>query len=292
LTLRIPKKISFIILAFVLCITGCTDVTVTSQSADEELSPVAMALTQNSRQEPIDTPTPAQIAEVTPIDCEPTLVPTLASVPTDAAITTTPVVRETDPAPNIKVCEEGDKVFFGDNYIELPKGSYINQLIVPDTIVLHTDGQSGDYPEKWNTMTTYWGLGSEKSVHFAVSQDGILQMLPMYETTTLYGIGTTPFFTDENNIIDYNERSIQIEMAGRYYDDIVTGDASPKKIEVVEMTTHKTIDLVITLMEFYNIPIENIMGHYQINPGNTDPGRLYFEQYFLPLLIETWNELN
>lgn len=266
--------------------------TASSHSTEEELSLVAFALTANSGGDavegPISTQAPPGAAEVLPQEFEPTSTVTLAPGLVGILHTPTPKICDSPSALIPNVCEETGKYYFGDYYVELPKSSYVNQLIIPDTIILHTDGQSGDHPESWNTMTTYWGLGYDKSVHFAVSQDGVLQMLPMYTATVVHGIGVEPRYTIEGIYANYNTRAIQIEMAGRYYDLVVTGHATPKMKEVIEITTQKTIDLVITLMTFYDIPIENIMGHYQINIGSRDPGSLYFEQYFIPRLIEAW----
>lgn len=185
---------------------------------------------------------------------------------------------------------ENGIVLFGESYKELPETCYINDLIKPDHIIIHTDDQSGDYPERWETIRTYWGLGQTKSVHFAVSQDGVLQMLPMYEEDVMHCIGTMPQYDDNGIWHDYNARSIQIEMGGRNYNYMVTGTASSKMVEVIEITTEKTINLVIELMDFYDIPIENILGHYHVGRGKTDPGDLYFEQYFIPNLIKTYEE--
>lgn len=193
--------------------------------------------------------------------------------------------------PTLKVEENGEiKVFFGDFYRELPLSKNSNVKVIPDSIVIHTDGQSGNYPEKWNTMSTYWGLGDTKSVHFAVSQDGISQMLPMGETQIERCNGTLEQWNDNGDWVDYDGHSIQIEMGGRDFDYIMTGQASPKMVEVVEVTTGKTIDLVVSLMIFYDIPFENIVGHYQIGRGKIDPGYMYFEQYFLPLLEKRFKE--
>ena len=284
------KKISVTIFVLALLTTGCINSTSSSQATEKESSVVIMALTENSRQEPEQVVTSTATLEIKPIDCDPTPEPTLASTLAEEALTplisATPSVSQTDLTPNVNVCDENGMVYFVDNYNELPKTSFIDNLIIPDTIILHTDAQIRDYPEKWNTMTTYWGLGDKKSVHFAVSQDGVLQMLPMYQNRVMHCIGTTPFYNDNGKLMDYNRHSIQIEIGGRNFNDIVTGDASPVMSRAIEITTQKTIDLVITLMAFYNIPIENIMGHYQVNIGKTDPGNLYFEQYFMPRLVE------
>jgi hypothetical protein len=287
------KKIGFTFLVFAFLTTGCTNITASSYSDDEELSLVAFALTANSQNEMVEAQISTQAPPDTPFvpigENLPTSTVTLAPGLVGILHTPTPKICETSTNQMPHVCEETGKYFFGDYYVELPRSSYINQLIVPDTIILHTDGQSGDRPEAWNTMSTYWGLGYDKSVHFSVSQDGVLQMLPMFTETVMHGIGVQPGFTPEGIYANYNSHSIHIEMAGRDYDLIVTGRATPKMEEVIAITTEKTINLVVTLMTFYDIPIDNIKGHYQINIGSRDPGNLYFEQYFLPRLIDAWN---
>ena len=290
----ILKKLGYLFFVFVLMTTGCMNITASSHAAEEELSLVAFALTANSQGDTVEGPiiitqAPPGATGVLAGEIQPTSTVTLAPGLVGILHTPTPKICETSTNQVPNVCEETGKYFFGDYYVELPRSSYINQLIIPDTIILHTDGQSGDRPEDWNTMTTYWGLGYDKSVHFAVSQDDVLQMLPMYTATVVHGIGVQPGYTIEGVYANYNTHSIQIEMAGRNYDLIVTGHTTPKMEEVIEITTQKTIDLVITLMTFYEIPIDNIKGHYQINVGSHDPGSLYFEQYFLPRLIEAWN---
>jgi hypothetical protein len=293
LSLSFLKKPGYFFLVVVLLTTGCMNITASSHTTEEELSLVAFALTANSQggavESPITTQAPPGAPEVPAEEIQPTSTVTLAPGLVGILHTPTPKICDSPSKLLPNVCEETGKYYFGDYYVELPRSSYINQLIIPDTIILHTDGQSGDRPEAWNTMTTYWGLGYDKSVHFAVSQDGVLQMLPMYTATVMHGIGVEPGTTAEGIYANYNTHSIQIEMAGRNYDLIVTGHANPVMEEVVEVTTQKTIDLVVTLMAFYDIPIDNVLGHYQINAGNRDPGSLYFEQYFLPRLIEAWN---
>lgn len=198
----------------------------------------------------------------------------------------TPEKEKITISPTFELEEKGPiLVYFGDYYRELPETCYKNDLIKPDYIVIHTDDQSGDCPENWETKRTFRGLGQTKSSHFAVSQDGILQMLPMYEDNVVYAIGTAPQWDDSGIFHDYNAMSIQIEMGGRNFNDIITGTASETMVEVIEITTEKTIGLVVELMDFYEIPIENIVGHYQIGRGKTDPGNLYFEEYFIPNLI-------
>lgn len=188
---------------------------------------------------------------------------------------------------NLEYCEgDFEALCFGDYYKVLPSTSYIHKVVVPDTIVLHTDDQSGKTPERWVTSTTWNGLAGRedggRSVHFGVGLDGITQFLPMYEKSVMQcrGAGSK-----------YDSHSIQIEMAGRTYNYLITGEASPAMAESIVEITEKTVDLVASLMGVYGIPIENVIGHYHAKgSGKSDPGNLYFEEYFLPLLREKLNE--
>ncbi|OGC45257.1 hypothetical protein A2V49_01500 [candidate division WWE3 bacterium RBG_19FT_COMBO_34_6] len=170
-------------------------------------------------------------------------------------------------------------IYFGDYYKELPRSAYVSRIIVPDTIVIHTDDQSGNIPERWNTLTTWYGLegreGGGRSVHFGVSLDGVAQYLPMFTNAVIQcrGVG---LYTDRH--------SIQIEMGGRTYDYLITGKASPEMEKSIRTTTGFTVKLTASLMEYYKISLENVVGHYKVGLGKSDPGQLYFEQYFLPEL--------
>jgi len=194
-----------------------------------------------------------------------------------------PVVRT--PYPELiytpEACQEGsDKICFGDYYKVLPKTSYVNKVIVPDTIVIHTDDQSGKTPEKWFSTTTWNGLAGRdsggRSVHFGVGLDGIGQFLTMYEGGVIQCRGAGR---------NLDSHSVQIEMGGRSYNTMLNGKASPAMVRSIEIITAQTVDLVLVLMETYDIPIENVIGHYEVEgSGKTDPGDIYLEQYFLPLL--------
>lgn len=183
---------------------------------------------------------------------------------------------------------ENGHIYFSENYLELSNSCYISRKIIPSFIILHTDGQSITNFENWSTYGTFRGLGSTKSVHFAVCQDDILQMLPMFETQVLQAIGTTPQYSENNIRRDWNRESIQIEMCGCGYNTYISEESDEDFCQVVEKTTENTIRLVVALMVQYKIPIENIIGHYQIQNGKTDPGNLYLDQYFLPKLKEAW----
>ncbi|OGC65112.1 hypothetical protein A2274_01570 [candidate division WWE3 bacterium RIFOXYA12_FULL_43_11] len=184
-------------------------------------------------------------------------------------------------------CEQGSKeLCFGDYYKVLPKSAYINKTVVPDTIVIHTDDQPGGTPEKWVSTTTWNGLAGRdnggRSTHFGVGLDGVGQFLPMYEGSVIQCRGAG---------YKYDKHSVQIEMAGRNYNYMLTGKASPTMVRSIEIITAQTVELVIVLMETYDISIENVIGHYEVEgSGKTDPGNIYFEQYFLPLLKAELNQ--
>ncbi|MEN6299671.1 MAG: peptidoglycan recognition family protein [Anaerolineaceae bacterium] len=193
--------------------------------------------------------------------------------------------------PQFVQIDNGIQVFFGDEYKELPEAEYVDEIIVPKLIIIHTDGQTINLPQNWNTESTFFGLGTGLSSHFAVSPDEILQMLPMYPHGVLHGSGAAPQYNDKGEYITYNNRSIHIEMTGYRYNDMITGYASPEMVTAIEKVTDKTTDLVVSLMVFYNIKIDNVLGHYQVNRGKADPGDLYFEKYFLPQLENKWENL-
>ncbi|MBW6441822.1 N-acetylmuramoyl-L-alanine amidase [Patescibacteria group bacterium] len=279
------RKVTLVLLVFAVMVTGCTEIVV---KAEESTKVVTQTPTKSYdvRVSPTKNifPTNTKVAKPTPTPTATVIETKRVEVP-EPTITETPKATELIISPIFEIGENGEVlVFFGDFYRELPLSTEANDMIIPDSIVIHTDGQSGDYPEKWNKMSTFWGLGTTKSVHFAVSQDGISQMLPMGESWVERANGTTEQWNDDGNWVDYDSRSIQIEMGGRNYNYMITGVASPKMVEVIEITTTKTIDLVVSLMLVYDIPYENIVGHYQIGRGKPDPGNLYFEQYFLPQL--------
>jgi hypothetical protein len=190
--------------------------------------------------------------------------------------------------PRFETAEEGLRVYFGDAYKQLPEADTVDEIIVPELIILHTDGQTANLPRDWNTESTYQGLGEWYSVHFAVSQYDILQMLPMYPHGVLHGSGAAPQYNDQGEWVTYNNRSIHIEMSGHDYNALVAGWADPEMTEAIQKTTDKTTDLVVSLMWFYHIDPANVVGHYQVGRGKADPGNLYFEQYFLPQLMEKW----
>jgi len=235
------------------------------------------------------SPFPSATETLTP---SPTVSPTSAASPQPSA---TPTPASTpDPlsllpvAPRFEAADSGQRVYFGDAYKQLPEADTVDEIIIPELIIIHTDGQTANLPRDWNTESTFHGLGEWYSVHFAVSQYDILQMLPMYPDGVLHGSGAAPQYNDQGEWVTYNNRSIHIEMSGHDFNALIAGWASPEMKSAIEKTTDKTTDLVVSLMWFYHIDPANVLGHYQVGRGKADPGNLYFEQYFLPQLLEKW----
>ncbi|HOT25281.1 MAG: N-acetylmuramoyl-L-alanine amidase [Chloroflexi bacterium] len=193
--------------------------------------------------------------------------------------------------PRFESAEDGERVFFGDAYKQLPEADTVDEIIVPELIIIHTDGQTANLPRNWNTESTFHGLGQWYSVHFAVSQYDILQMLPMYTYGVLHGSGAAPQYNDQGEWVTYNNRSIHIEMAGHDFNALIAGWANPEMKEAITKTTDKATDLVVSLLWYYHIDPANVLGHYQVGRGKADPGNLYFEQYFLPQMLEKWEAL-
>lgn len=266
---HITRKTLIFLISAVLFMAGC--------------APLPAAVPSPS---PSPTSTPAPPPTHTPTS---TTAPQLSASPTSAP-TKDPLSLLPVP-PRFENSEEGERVCFGDAYKQLPEADTVDEIIVPELIIIHTDGQTANLPRDWNTDSTYHGLGEWYSVHFAVSQYDILQMLPMYPDGVLHGSGAAPQFNDQGEWVTYNNRSIHIEMSGHDYNALIAGWASPEMAEAIQKTTDKTTDLVVSLMWFYQIDPANVLGHYQIGRGKADPGNLYFEQYFIPQLQEKWENL-
>jgi len=204
------------------------------------------------------------------------------TTPPSPTQTSTPVITPTSTStPVFEKCpENGDgTICFGDYYKELPASSHKNVLITPLYIIIHTDDQSGHTPKRWFSYITWNGLSNRedggRASHFGVGLDGIGQFLPMYQDIVMQSWAASP---------NMDKKSINIEMCGRDYNNFITGKADQDTKSSIMSITEKTVDLVKRLMEQYNIPIENVLGHYQVYEGKSDPGDRYLQEYFIPLL--------
>lgn len=200
--------------------------------------------------------------------------------PAPTKVATTTAISTMLPLPYTECPENGKEIIcFGYYYKELPSTAWDNNNIVPEYIILHWDGRPAGNTHRWISENTWHGLANRedggKSSHFAVGMDGVGQFLPMYKDTVKQSKAAS-YYMDPH--------CINIEMAGRDFDGIVTGEADKETQVAIETITAHTLELVINLMKQYNIPIENILGHYQVLEGKIDPGELWLQEYFLPQL--------
>lgn len=182
---------------------------------------------------------------------------------------------------------QAKEVVFGSRVKLLPEKTYGQRLMRPGMIVIHTDGQNGDRPDTWSSDTTYRGLEAmEKSVHFAVDKNSVLQMMPSYvskEQGFWFSMIPIPAF-GKGGAAGVNEWAISIEMAGREYDRLFDPKAPYEVRESIGNTTLQCLNLVWILMKACNISIDRVVGHNEIsNLGKSDPGEK-FMIYFRELL--------
>lgn len=162
----------------------------------------------------------------------------------------------------------------------LPVESYTQKngetkTVVPEEIIIHWDAQPN--AQDRSPYITYNGLagrtrsGDPVSTHFSVGPGGlengpaVLQMLPMGSSEVTMGI-----------LSDGPSKAINIETTGSYFDE----ELPP------EEQTENLIQLLIELMEQYNIPFGNITGHLERSPdvGKPDPGQKYLNMVRARLL--------
>jgi N-acetylmuramoyl-L-alanine amidase len=168
----------------------------------------------------------------------------------------TPVPRTT-PQPGPPSTGEPRQYFVpAAGYHELPANCYAQNLIVPQEIILHWDGNQHGRA-LWLAPVTFDTLRfTQQSSHFAVDYKRAWQLLPMYQTVVQQSYGAK----------GYNWESINIEMAGTDFD---LPENQPPETEV-----QRTLQLVSLLMDFYWIDFEHVVGHYERDPSRLkrDPG--------------------
>lgn len=159
----------------------------------------------------------------------------------------------------------GPRVVFtpAADYQELPADCYADRLIRPGEIILHWDGNRNGR-ELWKAVITYQTLAYlRQSAHFAVDEGRVLQMLPMYRAQVQESYGAQ----------GYNWIAINVEMAGRDFDQPGFAPA--------EAQVRRTLRLVSALMDFYAIPFEKVLGHYERDDRGLkrDPGEQFMAAF-------------
>ena len=145
------------------------------------------------------------------------------------------------------------------DYHELPPECYEPNLIRPLEIIVHWDGNRKGR-DLWLAPITFETLSYlQQSSHFAVDHRRVWQMLPMYQTAVQESHGAK----------GYNWEAINVEMAGIDFD---TPENYPPENEI-----RLTLRLVSQLMDFYGIPFEHVVGHFERDPrgDKKDPGEKF-----------------
>ena len=175
----------------------------------------------------------------------------------------TPAARST-PATAVPTTTETPQYFVPlDDYHELPPECYAQNLIQPQEIIVHWDGNQRGRA-LWLAPVTFDTLRfTQQSSHFAVDYKQAWQLLPMYQTVVQQSYGAR----------GYNWESINIEMAGTDFD---LPGSQPPEGEVL-----RTIQLVSLLMDYYQIDFQHIAGHYERDPSfqKHDPGVKFMAQF-------------
>jgi N-acetyl-anhydromuramyl-L-alanine amidase AmpD len=196
----------------------------------------------------------------------------LAGLPVLAAAGLAP---PTPPAPTTATSDRREYFVPVEHYHELPPECYAQNLIRPLEIILHWDGnQLGR--DMWVVAVTFETLKYlRQSAHFAVDSRRVWQMLPMHRTTVQESFGAR----------GYNWRAINIEMCGTDFD---VPDNYPPEGQI-----RQTVRLVSHLMDFYSVPFDFVVGHYERDDrgDKRDPG-VRFMADFREHLAEYRRELS
>ncbi len=167
------------------------------------------------------------------------------------------------PTPRLTTDEPREYFVRLEDYHELPPGCYEPNLICPLEIILHSDGNRRGR-DLWLVQITYETLQYLKhSAHFAVDQTRVWQLLPMYRTVVQESHGAQ----------GYNWKAINVEMAGVDFD---TPDNYPPEDEI-----RRTVHLISQLMDFYGLPFQSVVGHYERDERGikTDPGEKFMADF-------------
>lgn len=130
----------------------------------------------------------------------------------------------------------------------------------PHYIIVHYTGMESGAA----ALTRLCHPAAEVSAHYMIEEDGQIIHL-VDETMRAWHAGKSLW----NGIEDMNSASIGIELVNGGHDFLVNGQLPPYPDEQIQ----SLITLCIQIMQRWNIPIENILGHSDIAPGRKrDPG--------------------
>ena len=156
---------------------------------------------------------------------------------------------------NSKSVVDNTPISFGNTYRPIDDTNKLVKQVVPTEIIIHWDGQPGA-PQGWNTNTTFNGLSGaildpetglwrSTDSHFGIDKDGIVQFLGLNGETVQFSYGSKGYPT-----------AINIEMAGSDFTIYNDGTTNVPQGEI-----DNTVNLIVRLMQQYDIPINNIFGH-------------------------------
>lgn len=121
-------------------------------------------------------------------------------------------------------------------------------------IVMHYTGNIGDTAE--NNVRYFAKTITKSSAHYFVSGSTIMQSVPCNYPAYSVGLGNMkkPYTPNPSHYrICNNANSISIEMCGSAYTR-----------EATTLTKETACELAATLMVAYNIPLENVIRHYDV----------------------------
>jgi len=107
----------------------------------------------------------------------------------------------------------------------------------------------------------------DRSCQFAIDDHEVIQMLNFYPDSVERGWCAGG---------DANHGSINFEITGAWFDDVLLQSGSAKNQKLMVMTD-KAVDLTCKFIQMYNIPKTAIYGHYQLQSGKSDPGVSYLQ---------------
>lgn len=132
----------------------------------------------------------------------------------------------------------------------------------PRMIVIH-------WSAGWSSaQATYDVLNNlDRSCQFAVDDHEVIQMLNFYPNAVERGWCAGG---------DANHGSINFEITGAWFDNVLLQSGSEKNRKLMIMTD-KTVDVACRMIRMYNIPKTAIYGHYQLQSDKSDPGVSYLQ---------------
>ncbi len=107
----------------------------------------------------------------------------------------------------------------------------------------------------------------DRSCQFAVDDHEVIQMLNLYPNAVERGWCAGG---------DANTGSINFEITGAWFDEVLLQSGSEKNRQLMIMTD-KTVDIACRMIRMYSIPKTAIYGHYQLQSGKSDPGVSYLQ---------------